>query len=196
MYRLNDFVRDFVFNRWEALYLVCRGSRSIARQQWMIAPSIIQFTPGKCLGNRFMNSHVPRQWPITSGEITNRAKKLSTTFMSRFFHGGGMWGEKTLKLWYSTWLSNGPSLALDIFLAYSIIRLVSKQAPIENDSKLRSLLVSTVKKNFTDHDYSKHVHRWNQTLLKSDEGKKLESARFSHWKKFSDSIIAPNADCR
>lgn len=82
----------------------------------MTAPRIMQFMPGKTLGYKFIPSHVPRQWLITSGETIKSERKVSLAFNKRFLHRGDSGDAKTLKLWYNTWLSNGPSLVLDITL--------------------------------------------------------------------------------
>lgn len=50
----------------------------------------------------------------TNGVITKSDRKVSLAFSKRFCHRGGFVQSKTLKLWYNTWLSNGPSLVLDM----------------------------------------------------------------------------------
>lgn len=102
IYKWRDFDNDFDCNRFNELNFECRGSRSIASPQWMMAPKIMQFRPGKIRGNWFIKSQVPRQWLITKGEITKSDKKISQAFNKRFFHLGGSTDAKTLKLWYKT----------------------------------------------------------------------------------------------
>lgn len=87
----------------------------MAKQQWIIAPAIMQLIPGKILGYLSINPHVPRQCPMTKGEMMKSERNESLRFNSRFRHFGELVVAKTLKLWYKIWLSKGPSLVLDIF---------------------------------------------------------------------------------
>lgn len=54
-----------------------------------MAPSIMQFMPGKILGKRSMKLQVPRQWLITKGATTNSDRKLSLQCSNRFSQRDG-----------------------------------------------------------------------------------------------------------
>lgn len=116
MKKLKDFVRDVVCTLLNELYFEWRGSRRIARQQWMTVPNIMQLIPGNILGNKFMYSHVPLQKLMTKGETTKRERNESPMLSIRFFHRGKFAAAKTLRLQYKIRVSNGPSLVFDIIL--------------------------------------------------------------------------------
>lgn len=101
MNRLNDFVRDFFCSRTNELYLACKGCLRMARPACTMAPSIMQFMPGKVLGNWSMKVQVPRQWLITRGATTNSDRKLSLQCSKRFSkRDGPVAVGKTVKLRY------------------------------------------------------------------------------------------------
>lgn len=58
----------------------------------------------------------------------NNERNESLAFSKRFFQSGGLAIAKTLKLWYNTWLSNGPSLVLDILMIS--FQLISNCVPL------------------------------------------------------------------